>query len=198
MLARTLRFYARLYVSRPGFIPGAARQGDLDPAWIGWLLTSLVSAGSTLIARARGLPLGVPPWLPVPDYRLWQAAALPVVLAAGALLGTGAGWLLARGFRRRPSFRTLAAVCVPALWAGMWPILMPADLAVSLGWLAADAPGWEGFWIRELVPALAFGYMLWLQARVYREILGLLRREAFVLGFVGLLACWGWWALWLR
>lgn len=179
-------------------IPKLASSGDLKPAGISLALTSVLFAVSSLTAEWVGVPMTDAPPLPLAHYRLWQAAAMPLILAAGCVLGAGTGAAVSCLFSRPCEFRRLLAVVPPALLAPLWPMLWPTDMAVSLGLLNAGMPGFPGLWVRDLAPALTFLYMLVMLWQAFWLTRKLLLREAFASAVFSLVPALGWWAVILR
>ncbi len=175
-----------------------AASRDLGPAAVAWVMTSLLFAATSVTARAHDIPLTAKPIVALADYRLVQAAAMPFILAAGCLLGTAGGYLVGRLFYCQKDFQSLLAVCAPAVLVALWPIFWPTEMAHALGFLDAGLPGFPGFWIRELAPALTVLYMLFQTLVACWEAQRLLLRESFASAVVVVLSVLGFWALLLR
>jgi hypothetical protein len=171
---------------------------DWRPAVVSLAVTSVLFAISTVAAQLLGVPLADAPPVPLPAYRWWQAACMPVLVAAGCGLCAGTGTVLFRVFRRPGDFRRLFTLLTPALLAPLWPMLWPTDLAVSLGLLDANLPGFPGLWVRELAPALTVIYMVMLLWQAYSQADRVPLHEAFALAVLSLLPALGWWAAVLR
>lgn len=185
------------------FTPGPvlarlAANEDWRPAAAATALTSLLFAGAVLTARALGAELTETPPFPLADYRLWETLAMPALVGGGTVLAAAAGALLGRLIGLRTGVFRLWRVLTPALLAPLWPMLWPTDLAVALGALDPRLPGFPGFWVRELAPALTVLFMLMLLVQAYWRIHPRSLREAFGLAVFSLLPGLGWWAYILR
>jgi hypothetical protein len=184
---RPKTLFAELAVSR-----------NLGPGWAALAVTSVLFAIVAVTSHLRQLPMTDQPFLPLPQYRLWLAALLPVVWFAGCLLCAGMAWALGRLLGLRQDLKSLLAAGMPALLAPLWPMQWPTTMAVSLGLLNDSLPGFPGLWTRELMPASSFIYMLCLLWLAWGEVFKLDWKGAFALAVISLVPTLGFWALVMR
>ncbi len=183
-------------LTRPqAFLAELAESGDTRPAWAALIVTSLLFATSAVVAHVHRIPMTDAPVWDIPNYRLFEAACMPVFLWVGGGLCCLAVQGLGRLFQKTFTFFRLWALLIPALLVPLWPTLWPTDLAVSLGILNNAQPGFPGLWVRELMPACTFLYMLLLLTMGIWQWPKTLLREAFALAVTGLvppLLFWAW------
>lgn len=171
---------------------------DLGPGWAALGITSVLFAIIAVTAHVRRVPMLEKPLWPLPHYRLWQAILLPAIWFLGCLLSAGVAWSLGRLLGLRRDMKTLLAAGMPALLTPLWPMQWPTEMAVSLGLLNVNLPGFPGFWTRELMPASSFIYMLCLLWLAWGEVFNLDWKGAFALAVISLVPTLGFWALILR
>lgn len=171
---------------------------SLRPAALAVALTTVLYVLTTVISQVEGTPLPAPPVVPLPNYRMFEAALMPLLVLAGCGVCAGAGLLVGRMLSVPAGFKRIFAITAPALLVPVWLMLWPTELAVTLGALDPGLPGFPGLWVRELAPALTVCYQLVLLGFVYWQGLRVLLREAFALAVLSLLPALGWWALVLR
>jgi hypothetical protein len=150
------------------------------------------------ISHFRHLPFSEKPLFPLPHYRLWLAILLPLVWFLGCLICANVAWGLGRLLGVRRNLKNLLATGMPAILVPLWSIQWPTEMAVSLGLLNDNLPGFPGFWTRELMPAASFLYMLCLLWLAWGEIFQLDWKGAFALAVISLVPALGFWALILR
>jgi hypothetical protein len=174
-----------------------AERTSLRPAGLAVALTSLLFSLTTLISPPAGAPLPAPSgaWS-IPSGV--QAALMPLLILVGCGACAGTGLLAGRVLGVITGFRRVLALTAPALLAPLWLMLWPTELAVSLGVLGPDLPGFPGLWVRDLAPALTVCHQLGLLSFVYWLGLRVMLREGFALAVLSLLPALGWWALVLR
>jgi hypothetical protein len=186
-------------LSRPiNFFQELAEEQDLRPGIGALAVTSILFAVTSVVSHYQGIPYSAQPLLPLAQYRIYQAMALPAIFGAGWLLCGISALGLTKLLHCTINFRRLLAVIAPAIFVPICIMLWPTEMAVSLKVMNEDLPGFAGLWVRDLAPSLTLLYMLLVLWLAFWQASRLLLREAFAMAVLSLLPVLGFWAAVLR
>ena len=186
-------------VMRPRkFFEELDKSQNLQPAIACLFITSILFAFTSIISHFQQIPMIEKPLWPHPQYRLFQAIALPVIFSAGWLICSGTALGLSKLLRVKSNLYRILTISAPALFVPLWLILWPTEIAISLGIFEYSTPGFIGLWIRHLEPALLLIYTIVLFTLALWQVFQSLLREAFSIAVFSLIPMLAFWAIILR
>ncbi len=182
-----VRYFRRL-VQNPSWLPGSAAL----------LMITLLFGATTVLAELNHIPFQETPLLNFKHYRLVQALFLVVIYSLGWWLCSIFYYYFLKLYREEKSLTYVAQVIGPSLFLPMVAMAWPTELALSMGLLNYTMSGFPGLWVRHLVPAMTFLYMLFMLWLLSMEAFTLLMKEAFTITMLSLLPVLVLWSFLLR
>jgi hypothetical protein len=171
---------------------------NLQPVITFLFITSILFAITSIISHFQQIPMTEKPLWPHPQYRLFQAIALPLIFSTGWLICSGTTLGLSKLLRVKSNIYRILTISAPALFVPLWLILWPTELAIALGIFKYSASGFIGLWIHHLAPALLLIHTIVLFTLALWQVFKILLREAFSIAVFSLIPTLAFWAIILR